>query len=63
MEPKRSLSFPFLIIAIIIGVTLYKQFDFQSLTFKKPAMAVVYFIGFAIAMYVLIKDFKKKAEK
>lgn len=60
MENKKTLSFPFIIIAIILGVVLFKQFDFKTLQFEKPALAVVYLIGFAISIYVLLKSSKKK---
>lgn len=63
MENKKGLSFPFLIIAIILGVILFKQFDFETLTFEQPAMAVVYFIGFAIAVYALIGGYKKRSDQ
>ena len=34
MENKNGLSFMFAIIAIILGVTLFKQFDFKNLKFS-----------------------------
>jgi len=62
MENKKGLSFPFTIIAIILGITLFKQFDFKNLTFKEPAMAVVYVIGFAIAVFGMFKSTRNRAE-
>ena len=50
------------IIAIILGVTLYKQFDFQTMTFEKPAMAVIYGITFIAAIFFLIKGRKQRIE-
>jgi hypothetical protein len=61
MENKKTLSFPFIIIAIILGVVLFKQFDFQTLRFDKPALAIVYLIGFVISVYVLLKNSRKKS--
>lgn len=49
------MKFIFSIMAIILGVTLFKQFDFQTLTFEKPALAIVYIIAFAISVYALVK--------
>ncbi|KRD59736.1 ATP synthase F0 sector subunit C [Flavobacterium sp. Root935] len=60
MENKKPITFIFWVIAIILGVTLYKQFDFQNLKFEKPALAVVYIIVFVFSVFVLIKNFKKK---
>ncbi len=59
MENERSLNLPMLIIAIIIGSGLVDQFDPEELSFEKPALAVVYMIGLAIAVYVLVAGFRK----
>ncbi|MFD2941397.1 hypothetical protein [Flavobacterium notoginsengisoli] len=48
------------IVAIIVGVALYKQFDFKTMQFEKPALAAVYAITFLFSIYVIIKDFRKK---
>ncbi|WP_106523842.1 hypothetical protein [Taibaiella chishuiensis] len=50
MQQKRTLSFVFIIIAIIIGAALYRNFDFQNSRFKKPALAAVYLVTLAISM-------------
>jgi len=61
MENKKSLSFPLMVVVIILGVTLYKQFDFESLKFEKPALAVLYIIVFLAALYFLVKKPKKSS--
>jgi len=63
MENKKPITFIFWVIAIILGVTLYKQFDFQNLKFEKPALAVLYIIVFVFSVIVLIKNSKKRSEK
>lgn len=60
MSDKKGLSFPLLIIAIVLGWTIYKQFNFDNFKFEKPAIAVVYIIAFAIVVYLLVKKDKKK---
>lgn len=55
MQNKNPLSFPMLVVAIILGVVLFKKFDFEKLRFEEPAIAVVYIIGFVIAVVFLIK--------
>jgi len=55
MEKKKTLSLSLSIIAIILGVTIFKQFDFQNLKFEKIGLAIVYLIGFIISIYFLIK--------
>lgn len=63
MENKKPVSFIFGIIAIILGVTLFKQFDFKTLRFEKPELAILYIIVFAFSIYYLIKNPKKGSEK
>lgn len=62
MEKRKAPTFTFSVIAIILGVTLYKQFDFENLKFEKPALAVIYIITFLFSIYVIIKNRKKKSE-
>lgn len=64
MENKGNASvFIFSIIAIILGSTLYKQFNFETLKFEKPALAVVYIIVFVCSIFVLIKNFRNRSAK
>jgi hypothetical protein len=63
MESKKPLLFVFWVIAIILGITLYKQFDFENLKFEKPALAIVYFVVFVFSVYYLVKNSKKQSEK
>ncbi|MFT3822901.1 MAG: hypothetical protein QM731_03230 [Chitinophagaceae bacterium] len=55
MSSKKGLSFPFVIIAIILGCTIYKQFDFVNGEFKKPALAIVYIVTFLVVVFLLIR--------
>lgn len=63
MKNKKGPSIVLLIPAIIIGVALVEEFDFENLKFEKPALAIVYFIGLVLSIIFLVKDFKKKPEK
>lgn len=61
MENKNNVPvFAFSIIAIILGVVLYRQFDFETLKFEKPALAIVYLVVFVFSIFILIKNFRKK---
>lgn len=59
MEKKNTMSFTLLIVAIILGVTLYKQFDFETLRFEKTGLAIVYLIVFIASVTILIRNFRK----
>lgn len=60
MENKKGPSFILIIISVIIGVALYKQFDFQNYTFEKPALSVVYLITFVVCVSIIIKNSRNK---
>ncbi len=51
-------GFPFIpgIIAIIVGVALYKQIDFQNLTVEKPALSVVYLLTVIFCVVVIVRS-------
>jgi hypothetical protein len=60
MENKKALLYTFSIVAIILGVTLFKQFDFKNLKFQQLGFAIVYIIGLIISVYFVIKNSKNK---
>lgn len=60
MSNKKGQPFPFVIIAIVLGWTIFKQFDFENLKFEKPALAVVYILTFIMSVYFLIKNAKEQ---
>lgn len=63
MENRKPVSFTLLVVAIILGVTLFKQFDFKTLRFEQPALAFIYLIVFVVSVYFLIKRPKNQSEK
>jgi hypothetical protein len=60
MNSKKEYSFPLIIIAVVLGWTIFKQFDFEKLKFEKPAMAVVYTLTFLMTVYFILKKDKGK---
>lgn len=63
MDNKKSLNFIFGVVAIILGWTLYKQFDFEKLQFEHPGLAIVYFVVFLFSIYFLVKNYNKRMQK
>lgn len=63
MENRKPMSFAFIVIAVILGWTLFKQFDFENLQFEHTGLAVVYLVTFLFSIYFLIKNAKKHSEK
>jgi nicotinamide riboside transporter PnuC len=63
MEKKKTINWFFVFIAFTLGLTLMKHIDFKNLTLKDPILDILYLIVFVIAIYFLIKDYTKGAEK
>jgi uncharacterized membrane protein YqhA len=55
---EKSLKYISAVIAIILGVTLFKQFNFETFQFKKPSLAVVYAVGFVLSLFLYFKKSK-----
>lgn len=58
MKKGNALKFTLGIVAIILGVTLFKHFDFERLRFAKPALDILYLIVFIASVYLLLKKSK-----
>ncbi len=58
MDSKTS-NFSFAIIATILGVVIYKQFDFDTFKFKNTALGIVYVLVFLFSIFILLKNRQK----
>lgn len=63
MENSKVPLFTMSIVAIIVGAALYKQIDFKTMTVEKPALSILYAVTFLFAVAVLIRNYRKGAEK
>ena len=63
MDKKKGVNFIFIIISFILGMRLFKDFDFETASFKKPALDIIFLITFIVSIYFIIKDYKKPIEK
>ncbi len=62
MENRKVPTFALSIAAIVIGVALFKQVDFQAFKVEKPALSIVYLATLVFILYVLIKEARKKKQ-
>ena len=54
----------FLIIALIVGGGLYRQFDMETMTFENPALSAIYGVVFIAAVVLMIRGMRaKKSEE
>jgi predicted ferric reductase len=63
MENKKGINFFLGIVAIILGWTLFKQFDFENLKFKHTGLAIIYIVTFVFSICVLIRNYKNSPKK
>lgn len=63
MENNKAPIFTMSIVAIIVGAALYKQIDFKTMTVEKPALSILYAVTFLFAVAVLVRNYRKGAEK
>jgi len=63
MKKIKAPHFIFTVIAVILGSSSYKQFDFETHEIENPALFVVYMIGFILSVYAIISDYRKQVKK
>jgi hypothetical protein len=59
MDKKKGANFFLVVIAVVIGGTLFKHFDFENFSLKDPYLDALYFLVFAVSIFLLIKENKK----
>jgi len=59
MKFKFAPNYFALIIAAIIGSTLFKQIDFQYQTIENPMLAIIYLLVFFGCIFSMIKKLNK----
>lgn len=61
MESKKSIGWlPFGLIAVVVGVGLFKQIDFEHLNFKKQALATIYLLTFIFSVFAIVSGIIKQ---
>lgn len=63
MEKNKAPLFTMGIVAVIVGSALYKQINFSTMTVEKPALSILYGVTLLFAVFVLVKNLRKKEEK
>lgn len=58
---KKKLSIPLLIILIVIGSGIYRNFNFETMAFEKFWLGILYVVAFLLTLFFLLKPDKKKA--
>lgn len=62
MKAKIGFNLIFAIIAFPIGLALLRDTDFESLTFRKPALDILYLLVFITLLFLMFRKKKEKSE-
>lgn len=62
MKNKIGFNLAFACLAFPLGMALYREFDFQTFTFKKTVLGFLYLITFIVCVYLMLKK-KQQPEK
>lgn len=62
MKNKIGFNIVFALLAFPIGLALFREFDFQTYTFKKTVLGILYLITFIVCIYLMLKK-KQQPEK
>lgn len=63
MENNKAPVFTLTIVAIIVGVALFKQVDFKNFKVENVGLSIIYLITFVGSVYVLIKNRRNQPKK
>jgi hypothetical protein len=63
MKNKFGFNLAFAMLAFPIGLALFREFDFETLTFKKTALGILYLITFLFCIVFMLKKKRQQPEK
>jgi hypothetical protein len=63
MKKLLAASFPMKVITLIIGISLVREFNFETLRFRHLPIALVYMFGFGLSLFLIFWGKKEKTEK
>lgn len=63
MKNKIGFNLVFAILAFPIGLALLKEFDFNTFTFKKTALGILYLVTFILCVFLTFKKKRQQSNK
>ena len=63
MKNKIGFNFGFALLAFPIGLALLREFNFETFTFKKTALGILYLISFIFCIFFMLKKKQQQPEK
>ena len=62
MKNKIGFNIIFAILALPIGMALFREFDFQTFTFRKTVLGIIYLVTFIACIFLMLKKKKRKSQ-
>jgi nicotinamide riboside transporter PnuC len=63
MEKLKRINYIYTIIALITGSRLLQHFNFETYSFKTPALDAIFLVTFILAVYLIIKEYSAGSSK
>ena len=63
MRNKIGFNLVFAMLAFPMGLALFREFDFETLTFKKTALGILYLATFIFCIFFMLKKKDQQPEK
>lgn len=63
MDNQKGVNLIFILMAFVLGTTLLKHFNFQTLAFKMPVLDIIFLIAFIVSIYLIVVKYKKRTKK
>ena len=63
MENKKGVNVVFVLMAFVLGTTVFKHFDFKTSSFKMPVLDTIFLLTFILAIYLIIKEYKGRPKE
>jgi hypothetical protein len=63
MKNRIGFNTGFALLAFTIGLALLREFDFQTFTFRKTALGILYLVTFIFCIIFMLKKKNQQQEK
>ncbi len=63
MKNKIGFNIGFALLAFPIGLALFREFDFETYTFKKTVLGMIYLVTFVFCIIMMLKKKTQQPQK
>lgn len=63
MENKKGVNVVLVLMASVLGTTVIKHFDFNTLSFKMPVLDTIFLLTFILSIYLIAKEYRGRPKE